>query len=91
MGESWPAGSDRLTLADTAACVVAVDSEPPASRLAYLLVGPVRNRWQRSIAPMDILRYSVTLMAGRNTNRANAAASGSPTPSFQDGLGNNTS
>jgi alkylated DNA repair dioxygenase AlkB len=30
-------------------------------RSAYLLHGAVRNDWQHSIAPMDRLRYSVTL------------------------------
>jgi hypothetical protein len=30
-------------------------------RSAYLLCGPVRTIWQHSIAPMDTLRYSVTL------------------------------
>jgi alkylated DNA repair dioxygenase AlkB len=34
-------------------------------RSAYLLVGPVRNSWQHSIAPMDVLRYSVTLRSFR--------------------------
>jgi alkylated DNA repair dioxygenase AlkB len=36
----------------------AVHIEP---RSAYLLEGPVRDRWQHSISPMDVLRYSVTL------------------------------
>jgi hypothetical protein len=31
----------------------------------YLLHGPVRNSWQHSIAPMDVLRYSVTLRTFR--------------------------
>ncbi|MDB5806216.1 MAG: 2OG-Fe(II) oxygenase [Betaproteobacteria bacterium] len=30
-------------------------------RSAYLLHGPARETWQHSIAPMDVLRYSVTL------------------------------
>lgn len=34
-------------------------------RSAYLLQGPVRNRWQHSIAAMDVLRYSVTLRTFR--------------------------
>ena len=34
-------------------------------RSAYLLHGPVRNSWQHSIAPMDVLRYSVTLRTFR--------------------------
>jgi alkylated DNA repair dioxygenase AlkB len=34
-------------------------------RSVYLLVGPVRNSWQHSIAPMDVLRYSVTLRSLR--------------------------
>jgi hypothetical protein len=34
-------------------------------RSAYLLAGPVRNRWQHSIAHMDVLRYSVTLRSFR--------------------------
>jgi len=40
----------------------AVQIEP---RSAYLLDGPVRKRWQHSIAPMDVLRYSVTLRTFR--------------------------
>jgi alkylated DNA repair dioxygenase AlkB len=34
-------------------------------RSVYLLHGPVRNSWQHSIAPMDVLRYSVTLRTFR--------------------------
>jgi hypothetical protein len=34
-------------------------------RSAYLLRGAVRNDWQHSIAPMDVLRYSVTLRTFR--------------------------
>jgi alkylated DNA repair dioxygenase AlkB len=34
-------------------------------RSAYLLRGPVRDTWQHSIAPMDVLRYSVTLRTFR--------------------------
>src|ERR1700722_13686825 len=34
-------------------------------RSAYLLHGAVRNVWQHSIAPMDVLRYSVTLRTFR--------------------------
>ena len=34
-------------------------------RTAYLLHGKVRNVWQHSIAPMDVLRYSVTLRSFR--------------------------
>jgi alkylated DNA repair dioxygenase AlkB len=34
-------------------------------RSAYLLHGPVRNIWQHSIAPMDVLRYSMTLRTFR--------------------------
>jgi alkylated DNA repair dioxygenase AlkB len=34
-------------------------------RSAYLLRGPVRTDWQHSIAPMDALRYSVTLRTFR--------------------------
>jgi alkylated DNA repair dioxygenase AlkB len=34
-------------------------------RSVYLLHGPVRNSWQHSIAPMDALRYSVTLRTFR--------------------------
>lgn len=34
-------------------------------RSVYLLYGPVRNSWQHSIAPMDVLRYSVTLRTFR--------------------------
>jgi len=34
-------------------------------RSAYLLHGPVRNRWQHSITPMDRRRFSVTLRTFR--------------------------
>jgi alkylated DNA repair dioxygenase AlkB len=34
-------------------------------RSVYLLHGPVRNSWQHSIAPMDVLRYSATLRTFR--------------------------
>jgi alkylated DNA repair dioxygenase AlkB len=34
-------------------------------RSAYLLSGTVRNSWQHSIPPMDVLRYSVTLRSFR--------------------------
>lgn len=36
-----------------------------APRSAYLLHGAVRNDWQHSIAPMEKLRYSVTLRTFR--------------------------
>lgn len=36
-----------------------------APRSAYLLSGPVRDDWYHSIAPMDVLRYSVTLRTFR--------------------------
>ena len=36
-----------------------------APRSAYLLHGSVRHEWQHSIAPMDRLRYSVTLRTFR--------------------------
>ncbi len=34
-------------------------------RSVYLLHGPVRDSWQHSIAPMNVLRYSVTLRTFR--------------------------
>jgi alkylated DNA repair dioxygenase AlkB len=34
-------------------------------RSVYLLHGPARNSWQHSIAPMNLLRYSVTLRTFR--------------------------
>jgi hypothetical protein len=43
-----------------------------APRSAYLLRGEVRDSWQHSIAPMDALRYSVTLRSfrsGRGSSR----------------------
>ena len=40
-----------------------------APRSAYLLHGAVRNDWQHSIAPMDRLRYSVTLRTFREGRR----------------------
>lgn len=36
-------------------------------RSAYLLRGAARNDWQHSIAPMDVLRYSVTLRTFRSS------------------------
>ena len=36
-----------------------------APRSAYLLQGAVRDDWYHSIAPMDVLRYSVTLRTFR--------------------------
>jgi alkylated DNA repair dioxygenase AlkB len=36
------------------------------SRSAYLLHGEVRDGWQHSIAPMEIMRYSVTLRTFRS-------------------------
>lgn len=39
-------------------------------RSIYLLHGEVRNRWQHSIAPMDVLRYSVTLRTFRPGHNA---------------------
>jgi len=45
-------------------------------RSAYLLHGPVRNVWSHSIAPMDALRYSVTLRTFRPGH--SAAESGRP-------------
>jgi alkylated DNA repair dioxygenase AlkB len=41
-------------------------------RSAYLLHGPVRNSWQHSIAPMGVLRYSVTLRTFR-TRRSSSS------------------
>jgi len=35
------------------------------ARSAYLLRGPAREVWQHSIAPMEVLRYSVTLRTFR--------------------------
>lgn len=40
-------------------------SAPIEPRSAYLLHGEVRTGWQHSIAPMDALRYSVTLRSFR--------------------------
>jgi alkylated DNA repair dioxygenase AlkB len=41
-------------------------SAPIEPRSVYLLHGPVRYTWQHSIAPMDVLRYSVTLRTFRS-------------------------
>lgn len=38
-----------------------------APRSAYLLSGEIRHSWEHSIAPLDVLRYSVTF---RNRSRA---------------------
>jgi alkylated DNA repair dioxygenase AlkB len=40
-------------------------SVPLAPRSAYLLSGDVRDLWEHSIAPVDVLRYSVTLRTFR--------------------------
>jgi alkylated DNA repair dioxygenase AlkB len=37
-------------------------------RSIYLLHGPARNEWEHSIAPMDVLRYSVTLRTFRSNH-----------------------
>lgn len=42
-------------------------------RSAYLLHGPVRNRWQHSIAAMDKRRFSVTLRTFRPGHSAKGA------------------
>ena len=39
-------------------------------RSAYLLHGAVRDLWQHSIAPMDVLRYSMTLRTFRPGHRS---------------------
>jgi alkylated DNA repair dioxygenase AlkB len=43
-------------------------------RSIYLLRGPVRTSWQHSIAPMDVLRYSVTLRTFRKPIGATASS-----------------
>jgi alkylated DNA repair dioxygenase AlkB len=43
-------------------------------RSVYLLHGPVRDDWQHSIAPMDTLRYSVTLRTFRPSKGAQDVA-----------------
>jgi alkylated DNA repair dioxygenase AlkB len=46
-------------------------------RSVYLLHGPVRNEWEHSIAPMDVIRYSVTLRTfrpGRSTKEQSSAS-----------------
>jgi alkylated DNA repair dioxygenase AlkB len=47
-------------------------------RSAYLLHGKVRNVWQHSIAPMDVLRYSVTLRSFRPGHGTQEAEVGGP-------------
>jgi alkylated DNA repair dioxygenase AlkB len=48
-------------------------SVPVAPRSVYLLHGAVREEWQHSIAPMDVLRYSVTLRTFRPGKGATGA------------------
>ncbi len=36
-----------------------------APRSGYILQGPVRNEWEHSVVPMDVLRYSVTFRSFR--------------------------
>ena len=47
---------------------------PIAPRSVYLLHGAVREEWQHSIAPMDVLRYSVTLRTFRPGKGATPAS-----------------
>ena len=48
-------------------------SVPVAPRSVYLLHGAVREEWQHSIAPIDVLRYSVTLRTFRPGKGATGA------------------
>jgi alkylated DNA repair dioxygenase AlkB len=47
---------------------------PVAPRSVYLLHGAAREEWQHSIAPMDVLRYSVTLRTFRPGKGATQAS-----------------
>ena len=47
---------------------------PVAPRSVYLLYGAAREEWQHSIAPMDVLRYSVTLRTFRPGKGATQAS-----------------
>jgi hypothetical protein len=49
-------------------------------RSAYLLHDKVRNVWQHSIAPMDTLRYSVTLRSFRAGHSAKDQEAAGPRP-----------
>jgi hypothetical protein len=49
-------------------------------RSAYLLRGAVRNDWQHSISPMDVLRYSVTLRTFRPGKGASNETPSATTP-----------
>ena len=49
-------------------------SVPIAQRSVYLLHGAAREEWQHSIAPMDVLRYSVTLRTFRPGKGATQAS-----------------
>jgi alkylated DNA repair dioxygenase AlkB len=60
-------------------------------RSVYLLHGPVRNTWQHSIAPMDVLRYSVTLRTfrpGHGSKDQQASAGRRKSPVSFRGAGN---
>jgi alkylated DNA repair dioxygenase AlkB len=70
-----PTYEDIVSISFLAPCILQVRQRAGADwkrrsariepRSVYLLHGPVRNRWQHSIAPMKVLRYSVTLRTFR--------------------------
>src|SRR5258707_12118716 len=70
-----PSYEDIVTVSFLAPCTLRLRRKAPGGwerravfiepRSAYLLRGAVRNDWQHSISPMDVLRYSVTLRTFR--------------------------
>jgi hypothetical protein len=56
-----------------------------APRSVYLLHGVVRDDWQHSIEPLDVLRYSVTLRTFRQGKGAGAGAESSRPQGHQTG------
>jgi hypothetical protein len=56
-----------------------------APRSVYLLHGVVRDDWQHSIEPLDVLRYSVTLRTFRQGKGAGGSVESSPPRGHQTG------
>jgi alkylated DNA repair dioxygenase AlkB len=85
-----PSYGDIVAVSFLAPCTLRLRRKAPPSwerravviepRSAYLLRGAVRNDWQHSIAPMDVLRYSVTLRTFRPGKGANDEAPPATTP-----------
>jgi alkylated DNA repair dioxygenase AlkB len=85
-----PSYEDIVAVSFLAPCTLRLRRKAPPSwerravfiepRSAYLLRGAVRNDWQHSIAPMDVLRYSVTLRTFRPGNGVSDETPSGTTP-----------